>query len=273
MYCKISEVLKMKFEPVAIIWSDEKPENALQFSEHKWGCVMAMFAQAAKGKTAVFDFNTYGCIAASWGLGFGPRLDEFNGGEECFYYFLSSGNENWEEGRKKAEELKPLMRQESYEHFVHGEKYVKSPELVKKWLGNLPIVKTDKKYVIFKPLKEVNENESIQVIIFPVDANQLSALVVLANYARETNENVYAPFAAGCQSVGVLAYAEMNKEFPRAIIGNTDISSRLYSSHLLGTDLLTFAVPYKMYLEMEENVDSSFLRQHQWERLLEKAGL
>jgi uncharacterized protein (DUF169 family) len=273
MTSKIQEAIKMKFEPVAIIWSDEKPADALQFTENKWGCIMAMFAQAATGKTAVFDYNTYGCIAASWGLGFGSRLNEWSGGEECFYYFLSNGNDNWEEGRQKAEELKPTMRQESYEHFVHGERFLKTPELVKKWLDNMPIIKTDKRYVIFKPLKDVSDKEEIKIVIFPVDANQLSALVVLANFGRETNENVYAPFSAGCQSVGVLAYSEMDKEFPRAIIGNTDISSRLYSSHLMGTDLLTFAVPYKMYLEMEGNVDESFLRMHTWARLMEKAGM
>lgn len=273
MDSKISEALRLKFEPVAIIWSDEKPDNALQFTEHKWGCVMAMFAQTATGKTAVFDFNTYGCIAASWGLGFGPRLEEFNGGEDCFCYFLSIGNDKWEEGKNKAIHLKQSMRQESYEHFVHGERYVKSPELVRKWLGNLPVIKSDKKYIIFKPIQDVAETEEIKVVIFPVNANQLSALVVLANYGRETNENVYAPFAAGCQSVGVLAYAEMEKQFPRAIIGNTDISSRLNSSHLLGTDLLTFAVPYKMFTEMEENVDSSFLILSSWQRLMDKSVL
>jgi len=55
MESKIVSELNLKFHPVAIIWSDEKPENALQFKPRKWGCVMSLFAHAAKGHTAVFD--------------------------------------------------------------------------------------------------------------------------------------------------------------------------------------------------------------------------
>lgn len=59
-------------EPEAIVWSDEKPEGAVQFEPGKWGCVMAMFAAAAtRGKTAAFDRETYGCFGGGFGLGFG----------------------------------------------------------------------------------------------------------------------------------------------------------------------------------------------------------
>lgn len=55
MESKIAKALRLKYQPVAILWSNKKPNDALQFREGKQGCVMWMFARAAKGKTAVFD--------------------------------------------------------------------------------------------------------------------------------------------------------------------------------------------------------------------------
>ncbi len=35
MESKIREALKIKYEPVALLWSDEKPAGAMQFKERK----------------------------------------------------------------------------------------------------------------------------------------------------------------------------------------------------------------------------------------------
>jgi len=63
MESRIAEALKLSYAPVAILWTDEKPEKAQEFKQGKWGCVMWMLAGAAKEKTAVFTKETYGC----WG--------------------------------------------------------------------------------------------------------------------------------------------------------------------------------------------------------------
>ncbi|RYD02706.1 hypothetical protein N752_23285 [Desulforamulus aquiferis] len=55
MRSKISESIKLRYSPVAIVFTDERPEGALQFKEGRFGCVIAMLAGAAKGKTVVFD--------------------------------------------------------------------------------------------------------------------------------------------------------------------------------------------------------------------------
>jgi len=269
MESKIAKALKMELNPVAIIWSNEKPDNALQFKEGKWGCVMWWFASAAKGKTAVFDRKTYGCWGGGVGLGFGNQYVNFPGGIECFYYFLSKGNKEWKRGKIITEKIKPYVREKFVDDFYEGERYLKTPEQVKKFVENMPIIDIPFDYVIFKPLKDVNiDKENPVIIVFPVTPHQLSALVILANYGRESFENVIIPWAAGCQTIGIFAYKEAKSTPQRAVIGLTDISARKNVRKQLGDNLLTFAVPFEMFLEMEENVERSFLQRPTWLHLI-----
>ena len=104
---------------------------------------------------------------------------------------------------------------------------------------------------------------------FFTDPDQLSALVILANYGRETNDNVIIPYAAGCQTLVIYPYREIAAEVPRAVVGLTDLSARNYIRQQLGDNLMTFAVPLKMFHEMEGNVEGSFLERPVWEKLAE----
>jgi len=64
-----------------------------------------------------------------------------------------------------------------------------------------------------------------------------------------------------------LPYREAENENPRAIIGLTDITARKNVRKQLGKDLFTFAVPLKMFKEMESHVDNSFLQRETWDAL------
>jgi uncharacterized protein (DUF169 family) len=263
MESKIAKAVNLKFNPVAVILANEKPENALQFKKGRWGCVMFMFANAAKGKTAAFDAETYGCWGGGVGLGFGNAYLTFPGGVDCFAYFLSSGNIHSEKGREIAKAMEGSAGKEFMENFLAGEGYVQSPELVKQWLGEIPITQIETSHVLFKPLKEVDpEAEKPETVIFIADPDQLSALVILANYGREGMENVIIPWAAGCQTIGILPLREGKSGNPRAVVGLTDISARKAVRSLLGSEFLSFAMPWEMFLEMEDNVEGSFLGKH-----------
>jgi hypothetical protein len=269
MESRIAQAIETKHPPIALLWADEKPEGAMQFQEGKWGCVMWLAASAAKGWPAACDAKTFGCFGGGVGMGFGDRYKSFPGSEEGFCHFLSSGIERWAEGPVIAEMVKPFMRGDAYDNFIHGERYIKTPAQVKRFLAGLPITQIPKRYVILRPLADINpDHEPPETVIFFADPDELSALVVLANYGRGDNENVIIPFAAGCQTIGIYPYREAKADRPRAVVGLTDLSARLALRKQLGDNLLSFAMPFALFREMEANVERSFLQRHTWQELL-----
>jgi uncharacterized protein (DUF169 family) len=233
MHSLIAEELRLKYNPVAILFTDTKPSDARQIREGQWGCVMALYLAAMKkGSTAVFDRKTYGCFGGGVGLCLGDTY------------------------RPNREFMEKLLAEE--------ERYFKNRELVRDFMDSFEYVDVPHEFVVFKPLDEIDPAiEKPSLISFPVNADQLAALAILINYRRTGNEHVGAPYVAGCQSVCVVPYNESKKENPRGIIGNLDISSR----KILPADILTFTVPFRSFLEMEEDVPESFFREETWARI------
>ena len=269
MESRIARALNLAYEPVAVIWTDKEPEKALRFKKGgSWGCVMWLFAGAAKGKTAAFDRETYGCVGGGVGLGFGNQYDFFPGSIECFCYFLSKGNEHFEFGKKLASTIERFAGKDFAETFLRGERFMKSPEQVKTFLKLLPIKDIPNTYVVFKPLSGLEPDEKPVVISFLANSHQLSALTTLWYYEEGCLDNVIIAKGAGCHQVGVLAYREAEREDPRAIVGLTDLFARKSIRKHLGDDVMTFTVPFRMFKKMEENVEGSFLQEETWETLL-----
>ncbi len=269
MESRLAEALKVKYPPVAVLWSDDKPADAVQFVPGRWGCVMASFGVTAeRGRPAAFDQETYGCWGGGVGLGFGNCYEKFPGGVACFCRFLSTGNETSEEGRAVAEECSAWMRGPFLEEFLHGERYRNAPETVHEWLKVLPMMSVPTKYVVFKRLDRVGAGERPVVIVFLANADQMSALVVMANYTHGGSENAIIPHAAGCQTIGIFAYREADSGRPRAVVGLNDLSARKVLRKL-GKDLVTVAVPFKLFQEMEAKVAGSFLERQPWTSLME----
>lgn len=240
MRSAIADELKLRYKPVALLFADEKPAGALEFREGKWGCVVAMFAAAARGKTTVFSKDTCGCPGGKIGLGFTDSYDHVPGGIE---YFLSTG------------------RGEGY---PEGEAYLKTPELAKEFAEQLPRRCIPTEYVVVRPLDDIDpQTDKPELIVFFCEPDQLSALIVLANYGRSGGQNVIVPFGAGCHTVCLIPYDESLKDEPKAVIGVTDISAR----PMVDPDLLSFTVPFAMFREMESNVPGSFLEKEAWKKV------
>jgi uncharacterized protein (DUF169 family) len=245
MQSEIAQRLKLRYSPVAILFSQEKPQGALEFAEKRWGCVAAMLTAAAKGRTIVFSRTTFGCEGGGVGLGL---LHHYSPGVE---YFLSYGKDG-------ADPVAGIPEPEAFK---------KTPALAKSWMDSLPKADAAEPYVVFKPLAEVADTkEEPKVIVFYANPDQLTALVVLANYGRPGSDNVIAPFGSGCQTTCLFPWSEAEKEHPRAVIGMTDISVRPH----IDADLLSFSMPYALFQEMEDNVPGSFLDRHEWQKIAER---
>ena len=270
MESAIARALRLESEPVAVLFADEKPAGAAQFARGAWGCVMFMFAAATRGRTTVFDRESFGCAGGGVGLGFGNVYEAFPGGIPGFCRFLSTGNAADPAGRAIGEKMRAAgAREEFVDHYLHGERYKKEPQLVEKYVHTVPITDVPGKYVAMKPLSQVDPDKEQPVsVTFLVNPDQLGALTILANYDRPGLENVAAPYVAACQVLGIMSYREAAAENPRCLIGLTDISARKYLKRQKASDKLTFTAPFRRLQEMEANVAGSFLEGGTWAEVI-----
>lgn len=236
MNSRIREAIRMETQPVAIIKTNTAPEDALQFKENTTGaCLIGMLVAASKGKTAVFQECTAGCNGGKTGLGFvkmkpGPIVN-----------FLSTGG--------------PMP----------GEFYKKNPELATAYVNSLPETKPEQ-YLVFKPMNQITEQETPVSVVFLVNADQLSGLITLANYDQPTQDNVQVKFGSACTQSILYAMCDSEAGSSRCTLGITDPSGRLH----LDKDLLSFSIPYRRFLEMEKNVEGSFLTKETWTKLKQR---
>jgi hypothetical protein len=235
MFDKIKEALCLKSEPVAVIWTNEISEDTFTYKKGaKFGCMVPLVKKAAfESQPTAVGKDCYGCPGCGYHLGFinelGPQ----------FRYFLSCGipGEMEGEGFKKTPELADAMMQnDDYRH--------------------LP---APKDYCLFKPVSRLKPEDRPESVFFLVNPDQLSALIVLANYDIPGNDGATTLFGSGCDSLVFYPRHEtMGKK--RGIIGLTDITVRKY----LAPYILSFAIPYDRGLEMESNVPGSFLGRKAW---------
>ena len=267
-----AEKLRLGQEPVAILWSNVKPEGALQIKPHGFGCIMPFFAHVAmKGKTAVFDRESYGCPGARAGLGFGNGYyDAFGGaGVEFMASFFVKGSES-----SKNPEAYCAMVQQVPERdrakFIHGERLHKNTEKAKRFMTvDLPITDIAEKYVIFTPLSKVKPGEHPVVVVFVADPLKITGLVTLVGAVREGTDPVRVPPMAACQQIGAFVYDEAKQEHPRAVLGYTDLSARESVGTTIPAHMFTFAVPFSLFLEMEEEAKDGVFDGPIWKGLAE----
>ena len=238
MKSKISELIKLKIFPVAVLQAETCPEKVLQFKENQWGCVIAMLAAAANGKISAFTKETTPCLGGRAGLGF----EKYPLG--WIEYFLSCGGANVD----------------------RYEKYKKNPDVARDFIcdvSNALIEKLPprKKFLLFKPL-ELVENERPDVIIFLVNADQLSGLVTLANYDSSRHDGAKILFGAGCAQVVLYPMSEKNFCF----VGLTDPSARKF----LDKNLLAFSMAYEKFLHLESVAEESFLTADAWKKIFNR---
>lgn len=198
-------------------------------------CIMADFVKIRKGTSLYFEAGSIGCYGGKRYLGFGGEV------MPDFEYFLSFGIP----GK------------------LEGERYKKTPELVKEMMKKAPNMKAPARFIVFKRWDMLAEYDEPQVVIFFACPDVLSGLFTLANFDRVGPNAVFTPFAAGCGSIVQYPYLQKDSDTPRAILGMFDVSARPF----VPENLLTFAVPMNKFVPMVENMDESFLITPSWAKV------
>ena len=145
---------------------------------------------------------------------------------------------------------------------MEGERYKKSPELVKELMSRMPRFRAPKRRIVFKRWDALREAYDAAGVICFARPDVLSGRFTLANY-DEVDQHVVAPFGAGCATIVQDPYLESLSPNPRCIIGMFDVSARPF----VPPGTLTFAVSMGKFERMVQDMDESFLITPSWERI------
>ncbi len=265
MNSNIVNKLKPALETVVLLRSEEKPTHATQASPGKYYCVMSLFAQAVtQGKTVVFDRDTYGCPGACAGLGFGTAYDKALGGLETFSAFFAKGLEDAsdkETYKAMAEKTNPHVRRK----LLEGERLYCSKERALTWITqDLPVYDFPEAYRVIKPLAELTKDETPDSVIFTVNPIQLSALITLTGSIRDGVNDTVTPQGGACQMLGAYVYKEAESKDPRAVLGMIDLAARINVRKILPDTVLTYAVPWTLFLRLEKEAEEGIFNSPLW---------
>ncbi|MDH4223046.1 MAG: DUF169 domain-containing protein [candidate division Zixibacteria bacterium] len=221
--------------PVSFYYKEEKGtvEEVEPASGHR--CMICDLARVRKGGSLCFSADSIGCGGGKRYSGFVREL------MPDFEYFLSCGIP----GK------------------LEGERYKKSPELVRKAMKKLPRFTAPARYIVFKRWDKLEEKDNPEVVVFFSSPDVLSGLFTLTNFDQIDPNGVFTPFAAGCGSIVQFPYLEKDSTRPRGVLGMFDVSAR----PCVPQNILTFSVPITKFMRMIENMEESFLVTTSWEKV------
>ncbi|MFZ5430362.1 MAG: DUF169 domain-containing protein [Bacteroidota bacterium] len=227
-------------QPIVFFYADDAGDAEPVAKAERKGCFIGELAKVRKGRSLAFNQEAVSCGGGKKYLGFSQNL------RPGFEYFLSCGNSE-----------------------IEGERYLQSPELVKKFLQNAPWIPAKASKIVFKRWDMLTENDEPEVVIFFATPDVLSGLFTLSGYDREDMYGNITPFGAGCASIVQYPLLESVKEKPAAVIGMFDVSARPY----IQENLLTFAVPFKRFVEMVSFMEESFLITDSWQKVRKRINI
>jgi hypothetical protein len=226
--------------PIVFYYTDREGVADLVGPPAEHRCVIADLSKVRKGKSISFDIDSIGCGGGKRYFGFTEEI------MPNFEYFLSYGIP----GK------------------LEGERYKKTPTLVREAMKNLGQYKAPARYIVFKRWDTLDRFDDPVAVVFFAEADILSGLFTLTNFDEPEPNGVFAPFAAGCASIVQYPYLEKDANRPRGVLGLFDVSARPWVSE----DILTFSVPINRFLQMIDNMEESFLITGSWRKVRERIG-
>jgi uncharacterized protein (DUF169 family) len=194
-------------------------------------CLICELAKVRRGLSLAYNEESVSCSGAKRYLGFTDKM------RPGFEYFLSCGNDTME-----------------------GERYIRTPEMVKVFMKNQRDLAKKGKNIVFKRWDLLEETDQPEVVIFFARPDVLSGLFTLANFDQTDPNGTFTPFGAGCGTIVHYPWLEIQSENPRAVIGMFDPSAR----PCVPENILTFAVPMVRFEKMIGYMEESFLITPTW---------
>ncbi|MCX6657447.1 MAG: DUF169 domain-containing protein [Euryarchaeota archaeon] len=226
--------------PIAVFFSDVRPKGAAK-ATGSGPCIVNMLPRVRKGQTLSFSAESRICGGARRYLGFTAGVDMSN-----FEHFLSYGIPDK----------------------LEGERYKKSPELVRESAKYSPSFKAPKEFIVFKRWDKLSKSDEPEVIVFLAGLDVIAGLFTLANFDEAEPNAVICPFGSGCSSMVYHPYLELRSPRPRCVLGMFDISAR----PCVGENTLSFAIPLPKFQRMVDNMTESFLTKDSWKDLRKRSG-
>ncbi len=261
--------LQPEFKPVAVVWSNNIPDDALQFKRGKFGCILYLFAEAARrGKVAGGNRESITCNGGRAALGLGVDFDASDELLDRYAAVFSKGlkSANNQEAYRARMETVPKNWYSLYEY---GERRHCNAELAKEWLLNgLPRYDIPYEYVLFKPLSRTTLNENVRAVIFPANPVELSGLFTLAGSVMPGTDPVQVPQGADCNSITAFAYAQADLSTPRAVLGMLGVDGREVMRKRFRNDTLTLTLPKPLFQRMEQEADDCVFQTPSWANLI-----
>ena len=218
--------------PIAVFYADtlheaeyvKKPEE----NPRGYTCMFAQLAKVNRGEAVAFDRENLGC----WGA-----IENLFGG--------------------------PFVEDATVRLLVELEKFKANREQVLALNRINPKAEPTGRYVIFKPVELLAEDDEPAIFCIFAKPDVIAALHTLVSFDNTRIDNVIVPFGSGCEQSFKFAFSEAGKENPRAVLGGMDVAMR----GCMKQNLQTFSVAATTFYNMVGNMDKSFLNTYIWQGL------
>src|SRR5512136_671032 len=159
--------------PICFFYTDNVKTEDLQSNSSSYRCLIGNLERVRQGQTLIYDASTKGCTGGKRYSGFSQRL------RPDFEYFLSCG----------------IPGQ------MEGERYKRTPELVKELMRHAPPMKAPGQFVVFKRWDVLAASDSPEVVIFFARPDVLAGLFAVANFDSAEPNGVVCPMGSGCSAI------------------------------------------------------------------------
>jgi hypothetical protein len=221
--------------PIGFYYADTAEPEFMAKPPKGHRCIIGDLVKVRKGKTQCFNTSNIRCTGGKRYCGFENKLPY------DFEYFLSYGIP----GK------------------LEGERYKKSPEIVRELVKHQQLLPATGKYIIFKRWDSMEAGDNYLVVIFFAPPDVLSGLFTLANFTETHPYGVITPFCAGCASIVGYPLRELKSSENRVVLGMFDVSAR----PCVPSTTLSFAVTWPKFVNMVNNMKESFLITKSWNKV------